>query len=147
MTMPATSEMLEHRLPSNAEVQAADSLRKILSASSKLRLFDEAGEQADITLTPGLSSLMLALLRHVSAGEAVTLVPYGQKLTTQQAADILNVSRPHFIKLLEQGELGYELVGRHRRVNAKDLFEYKKNRDDQRENALSSLAEMDADLL
>lgn len=147
MTMPASSEMLQHRLPSDAEVKAADSLRKIISANDKLRLLDEQGEQAEITLAPTLSRLLMSLLRHVSAGEAVTLVPYGQKLTTQQAADILNVSRPHFIKLLEKGELPYELVGRHRRVNAKDLFAYKQVRDEQRDKALSVLAEMDAELI
>nr|WP_244505265.1 excisionase family DNA-binding protein [Rhizobium sp. LCM 4573] len=68
-------------------------------------------------------------------------------LTTQQAADILNVSRPYLISLLEKGEIEHTLAGRHRRINADRLFAYKKARDEKRSEALSALAEMDADLL
>ena len=68
-------------------------------------------------------------------------------LTTQQAADILNVSRPYFVGLLEKGELEYSLVGRHRRVKAEDLFQYKNTRDSERASALDKLAKMDADLI
>ena len=68
-------------------------------------------------------------------------------MTTQQAADILNVSRPYFVGLLENGEIKYALVGRHRRIKAEDLFEYKTNRDSERASAMDKLAKMDADLI
>lgn len=68
-------------------------------------------------------------------------------LTTQQAADILNVSRPFLITLLERGEIQHTLVGRHRRIQAEHLFAYKKARDEKRSNASSDLAKMDAELL
>jgi excisionase family DNA binding protein len=87
------------------------------------------------------------LLRHVGKGDAVTLVPVSQMLTTQQAADVLNVSRPFLISLLEKGAIPYELVGRHRRIKAETLFAFKDERDQRRSQALSDLAESDADLL
>jgi excisionase family DNA binding protein len=153
MTMPATAKELGARLPNAGEKAAANQLRKILAAKvvageegARLGVFDD-GKRLDITLTPALSGLLMELLRHVGSGQAVTLVPVSQMLTTQQAADILNVSRPFFIGLLEGHEIPFELVGRHRRVKADDLFEYKARRDEKRRNALSDLAAMDADLI
>ncbi len=70
-----------------------------------------------------------------------------EMLTTQQAADILNVSRPYFLGLLKKGDIEYALLGRHRRVKADDLFEYKSTRDSERASALDKLAKMDAELI
>lgn len=153
MTMPALAEELGDRLPSAGERAAANQLRQILAAQAtadagqKLRVIDEAGEQAEIILAPALSRLLLELLRHVGRGDAVTLVPVSQMLTTQQAADILNVSRPFLIGLLEKGSIPFETVGRHRRVKAEALFEYKRARDQRRGEALSELAALDAEHL
>jgi len=152
MTMPAFAEGLGGRLPSASEKAAANHLRKILAAhvtgDAKLRVLDEETKQpAEITLSPALSSLLMELLRHVGRGDAVTLVPVSEMLTTQQAADILNVSRPFLIALLEKGEIEHSLVGRHRRIQANHLFAYKQARDGKRSEALAGLAEMDAEHL
>ncbi len=154
MTMPASyAEPFGGRLPSAHEQEAANQLRRILALrmsgdkDARLKIADDHGKTSEIVLTPALSALLMDLLRHVGRGDAVTLVPVGQMLTTQQAADILNVSRPFLIGLLEKREIPHEMVGRHRRIRATDLFAYKGKRDEARSKALSELAEIDADLI
>ena len=152
MTMPAFAEELGGRLPSALERAAANQLRRILashvSSDSTLRIIDdETKKPSEITLTPGLSKLLTELLRHIGSGDAVTLVPVSQMLSTQQAADILNVSRPFLISLLDRGEIDHELVGRHRRVKAETLFAYKRTRNERRGKALDALAALDGESL
>ena len=152
MTMPAFAEELGGRLPSALERAAANQLRRILashvSSDSTLRIIDdETKKPSEITLTPGLSKLLTELLRHIGSGDAVTLVPVSQMLSTQQAADILNVSRPFLISLLDRGEIEHELVGRHRRVKAETLFAYKRTRNEKRGKALDALAALDGESL
>ncbi|MDE2488519.1 MAG: helix-turn-helix domain-containing protein [Alphaproteobacteria bacterium] len=153
MTLPAFAEPFGDRLPSADERAAANQLRQILAsqtgggAGQKLRVLDENNRAAEIVLAPALSQLLMELLRHVGSGDAVTLVPVSQMLTTQQAADILNVSRPYLVSLLDRGEIEHHMVGRHRRIRAEHLFDYKKRRDAQRARSLSDLAAMDAENL
>jgi excisionase family DNA binding protein len=151
MTVPAFTQDLGGRLPSAREQAAANQLRTILAAhaagNAVLRVLDEDRKPAEVTLTPALSGLLMELLRHIGRGDAVTLVPVTRMLTTQQAADVLNVSRPFLVGLLERGEINYTTVGRHRRIKAEDLFAYKRARDEKRGNALAAMAEADAGLL
>lgn len=152
MTLPAYATELGTRLPSGDERQAAKQLRRIIASGAtddgqKLKVVDETGQIAEIVLTPALSRLLIEVLRHIDSGDAVTLVPVHQMLTTQQAANILNVSRPYLIGLLERGEIGFHTVGRHRRIRAENLFAYKRQRDGARGTALAKLAQADADLL
>ena len=151
MTVPAYAEPLGRRLPSDDERAAANQLRTILAAHAadraSLRILDEARSPVEVTLTPALSNLLIELLRHVGSGHAVTLVPVGQMLSTQQAADLLNVSRPFLISLLDRGDIPHTLVGRHRRIRAEDLFAYKRARGAKRGEALAALAEMDGEHL
>jgi len=158
MTMPASalpvsSQRIGDRLPSPREKDVANQLRRIIAAQSEagqdttLQVVAENGEIAKIVLTHDLARLFLDLLRHIGSGDAVTLVPVTQMLTTQQAADILNVSRPYLIGLLERDEIHFTLTGRHRRIKAEDLFEYKSRRDQARNQALSDLIKLDADLI
>lgn len=152
MTIPAFAEELGCRLPSAMERAAANQLRRILASHATgeptLRIFDdETKTPSEITLTPGLSKLLTELLRHIGSGDAVTLVPVSQMLSTQQAADILNVSRPFLISLLDKGEIEHELVGRHRRIKAETLFAYKRGRNAKRSKALDDLAALGGESL
>jgi excisionase family DNA binding protein len=77
----------------------------------------------------------------MAAGRGVTIIPENAELTTVQAAEILNVSRPFLIKLLENGTIPYHKVGTHRRVRMEDVMNYKEAIDREREAVLDQLVE------
>ena len=109
MTIPASARQFSNRLPSASEKAAANQLRKLIAVNAaneaKLLVLDESRTPTEVILTPALSGLLTDLLRHIGNGDAVTLIPVSKMLTTQQAADILNVSRPFFVSLLEKGDI------------------------------------------
>lgn len=80
--------------------------------------------EADRPLTPELAQILLHVTELLSSGKAVYMVPCDTQLTTQEAADLLGVSRPTLVKLLEEGRIPFTTVGRHRRVMLDDLQEY-----------------------
>ena len=89
--------------------------------------------------------LLDEILKNMQAGKAVTIVPEHQQLTSQRAANLLGVSRPFMVRLLEEGKLEFHMVGSHRRVYLKDLLAYKKRRDEERHDAILRMARMEMD--
>lgn len=144
--MPSAANVtdLTQRLPTNDEIESAAeasrALARVQSESGSLVLSGENGDQ--VQLAPAISDLIVNLLGHVASGNMVTLVPTGAMLTTQQAADILNVSRPFLSKLLKDGQIPHVPVGSHRRVMFEDLMAYKERRDRKRKAALNELADL-----
>jgi excisionase family DNA binding protein len=138
---------LTRRLPTREEIasaaEAATALANARAENGALEIRGDDGEP--VRLAPALADIMIDLLGHVSRGDMVTLVPTGAMLTTRQAADILNVSRPYLSKLLKEGEIPFIPVGSHRRVMHADLMAYKERRDAARTAALDELAQIGQD--
>ena len=139
------------RPPHSAEMESARRLREAIASRIKdhneptrLSVASNGSDLRIVTLSPALTDLLLEVLRMVSSGQGVCVTAVEAELTTQQAADLLNVSRPYLVKLLENGEMPFTRTGRHRRIRAADLFEFKVKRDAERFDALAALAKMDA---
>lgn len=141
-------------VPGDVDIRTADQLRSVIASAPtdekdnrQLRFANENGDIAEVVLTPGLAETFLDVLRLISSGKGFHVIPFQAELSTQQAADFLNVSRPYFITLLEEGRLPFTKVGRHRRVKAEDLFAFKDKTDKERDSLLTALAQEDAEYL
>ena len=100
----------------------------------------EAGKDQPLELPSGAVALLMEILEAMAAGRGLTLIPENAELTSVQAADLLNVSRPFLIKLLEDNALPHRKVGKHRRIHVEDLMAYKAKIDRDREAILDQLA-------
>jgi excisionase family DNA binding protein len=142
--MPFDASSLSERLPTPDEAKKAKEASVALARSTKRGALSfrvkQDGAESTIELPPAISDMVIQLLLRISRGESVTLVPYGANLTTQQAADILNVSRPYLVRLLQEEKIPHVKVGSHRRVLAQDIFKYKHDRDASRRETLRKLA-------
>jgi excisionase family DNA binding protein len=105
-----------------------------------LRVTD-AEQDKPIELPAGAVALLMDILEAMAAGRGVSIIPENAELTTVQASEILNVSRPFLIKLLEEGAIAHRKVGKHRRVRAEDVMAYKAAIDQRREKILDQLAQ------
>ena len=132
------AENFADRMPTAIDRERANQLRQVLAglisddAPVSMRLALEKGLMAEVTLSPLMARTFLDISRLISSGKSFSIMPVNAELTTQQAADMLNVSRPYLVKLLENNEINFTKTGRHRRIKAQDLFAYKEKRDSER---------------
>lgn len=130
--------------PSEREAITARTSRQLLSRYARedqpltVQVMD-ADHEEPIELPAGAVTLLLDILDAMASGQGVTLIPEDAELTTVQAADILQVSRPFLIKLLDEGQIPYRKVGKHRRIRMEDVMNYKRTIDQEREAVLDQL--------
>jgi excisionase family DNA binding protein len=113
---------------------------------STIRVAGEHGGEDPLILPREDVSLLAFILAQAAEGRGVTVIPSHAELTTQQAADMLNVSRPYLIKLLETGEIPFRLIGKHRRITCEDLQDFKRRDDAKRRTAADQLAALGQEL-
>ncbi|KEZ07570.1 DNA-binding protein [Burkholderia sp. MSh2] len=133
--------------PVEREMRAAVEGQRALAASlatrteiPRIQIFDDENRAHQIELPTSALRLLVDILAELADGNAVKVVPVHAELTTQEAADLLNVSRPHLIKLLEADALSHHKTGKHRGVRFSDLMRYKAERDRASADAMEELS-------
>jgi excisionase family DNA binding protein len=136
----------ETAAPSEADANLArESLKRISSfltsgkSDLSIRIQDDDHLGPDIVLPASVFRLLKGILAEMAQGHGVALLPIHAELTTQQAADLLNVSRPYLIRLLEDRKIPFRLVGQHRRVRFEDLLAFQRKDDEERRRIADEL--------
>jgi len=148
MTHPAMAPTL----PSEAEAEVAKATSRLLASRlekggpMQLKILDDESPRGTVKLPAAAVGLLVRILEEMARGNAVTLIPVHAELTTQEAADMLNVSRPSLIQLLDEGKIEYRRVGTHRRIRFEGLMKYKRRAEAERRKALEELAAYDQEL-
>jgi len=140
-------------LPTRRDVEIALASQRELAAflstkaeTQRIQVFDDKNQPHPIELPTSAVRLLVDILAELAEGNAVKVIPIHAEVTTQEAADLLNVSRPHVVKLLETGELPFHKTGKHRRIYFADLMTYKAKRDAKSEAAMAALAQQAQEL-
>lgn len=148
--MTTATEQLPDRLISPDPGETAglealgDQLDEIVGRRAAVTLAGPDGETIEVPQS-ALRALKLVVAA-MTRGQTVTLVPHGRELTSQQAADILHVSRPHLVKLLDEGDIPHYKVGTHRRVRIEDVLAYRRRRAATRRERLDELTRLSEEL-
>jgi excisionase family DNA binding protein len=128
-----------------AEQQEIERLRgridEIYHVDGKALLVGPVGEEP-VELPVSAFAALRFVVDAMANGQTILLIPHGKELTTQQAADMLHVSRPHVVKLCDAAELPFHRVGKHRRIRIEDLLAYRERRATTRRAALRRLTEL-----
>jgi excisionase family DNA binding protein len=135
-------------LPTAEEVALARESGRALSfflqtraETQQIEIVDDKGASHPVQVPVSALRLLVDVLTEIGEGNAVSIIPIHAELTTQQAAEVLNVSRPFLVQLLERGEIPFHKTGSHRRVRYQDVVAYKAQIDARRAQSLDALAE------
>lgn len=141
-------ELIDIRRPTKEEQRAAQESYKALASSiEQLRteMPEIEIEETDEKIRIPINALrfLAAILKEISRGNPVSIVPIATEITTQAAAELLGCSRPHIVKLLEEGKIPYTTVGKHRRIKYEDLVTFKKEMKTKQRNKIQELMQLD----
>ncbi|NWC91496.1 MULTISPECIES: helix-turn-helix domain-containing protein [unclassified Pseudomonas] len=145
--LPKTVLPLEKEV--EAAVQGQRELASLLSTkfeTQRIDIFDKEDKPHSLVLPTSALRLLVDILGELAIGNAVKVVPVHAELTSQEAADLLNVSRPHLVKMLEEGAIPFTKTGRHRRIRFSDLMAFKQRREDESQEAMDALAQQAQEL-
>ncbi len=134
------SDVLEVR-PDTLTPEALDAVMRALDGAG---LVDRDGHVVELPV--GIQSVLVSIVENLRSGNGVSVIPLHAELTTEQAADILNVSRPHLIEQIEAGALPHHMVGTHRRLRLLDVLAYRDRLDAKADQALDAMAAEAEDL-
>ncbi len=129
--------------PTEQDARAAQHIDAVLHAQRaprSARLIAPTGEHVE--LPEAVYSALHQVVHLLAQGRAVAIIPYSKMLTTQQAAELLNVSRPYLVSLLEAGKIPFQRVGTHRRIRFNDLLQYRTRRDEERRQKLAHVTRL-----
>jgi excisionase family DNA binding protein len=136
---------VEAEVAARALRRIKDFLARHPDGPDELEVLVEGGGEALVLPRPALG-MFAQILAQLAEGRGVSVVPSAAELTTQQAADLLNVSRPYLIGLLESGKIPFRKIGRHRRIRFEDLLEFKRRDDAERRRAADDLGALSQEL-
>ncbi|AZF39210.1 Excisionase domain protein [Pseudomonas sp. R4-39-08] len=145
--LPKTIPPLEKEV--EAAVQGQRELASLLSTkfeTQRIDIFDKEDKPHTLVLPTSALRLLVDILGELALGNAVKVVPVHAELTSQEAADLLNVSRPHLVKMLEEGAIPFTKTGRHRRIRFSDLMAFKQRRDEEGQEAMEELVRQTREL-
>jgi len=148
MTALALASVQPDESDISTAVEALPHVKDYLAShtGSVVRLVVADDPQETLVVPRGAVELLARVLAHMAAGEGVSVVPAHAELTTQQAAELLNVSRPFLIGLLEAGEIEHRKVGKHRRIKAQSLMAYLARDDQERRAAADELTRLNQEM-
>jgi excisionase family DNA binding protein len=134
------------RRADNGVVFPPDDLEGLLDLARFMEQHTEPGmllgpDGEQIPLPAEVYGVLVNVVQAMREGKAISVLPQTQRMTTQEAADFLGISRPTFVKLLERGEIPFEQPGRHRRVFLSDLLAYQQKRQTERRVTLNRMTE------
>jgi len=132
-------------MPTQKTVEHVRNLLRHLDDKRARFVLEDRGAGVSVELNEDLYEIFRQVLVDLSQNRAVSILPIDHELTTFQAADLLNVSRPHVIKLIEQHELPCRMVGCHRRIQLMDLLAYKARKDAKGKEAREALTRIAQD--
>jgi len=138
-------------MPTNEDIEQSKESSRTLSKFHKadrvkLSIEGSNGDKDSLVLPGAVMQMLLNILSEFSKGSAISVIPHQAEMSTQQAADLLNVSRPYLVKLLENGEIPFKKVGSHRRVLVEDVINYKNSIEKARDETLDELSRLSQEL-